>query len=68
MKSKNSKASTLKGGQSHLLQLSTILMVGLLAWGLILFTDYLLYDSWWTYCLLDNKTNKLGILFQFIHA
>ena len=55
MKSKNSKASTLKGDQSHLIQLSTIFMVGLLAWGLILFTDYLLYDSWWTCYLLQNK-------------
>ena len=66
MKSKNSKASTLKGDQSHLLQLSTILMVGLLAWGLILFTDYLLYDSWWTCYLLQNK-DKLWCFKQICH-
>jgi hypothetical protein len=66
MKSKISNADVLSGGKSHFNQLAIIVLVGLLAWGLVLFTDYLLYDSWWTCYLLQNK-DKFWCFEQICH-
>ena len=66
MKSKILKPHVLNGGPSYFNQLATIILVGLLAWGLVLFTDYLLYDSWWTSYLLQNK-GKFWCFEQICH-
>jgi len=46
--------------------LLTIIFLGLLGWGLILFTDYFLYDSWWTLYFLKNPA-KFWCFEQICH-